>query len=251
MINLRNIYLEEAEDLFKQMEQSLLLLENSPEDASLIAEVFRSMHTLKGSSSMYGSTKVADFIHNLETIYDRVRAQEMRLTRDIIDCTLRTLDHLKRIIIDPEITDPEDIKNHETLTNQVLDLLEGTSDGAPVPQEAKSKKKTYHIYFEPNPDIFLDGTNPMLLVDELAELGKSDVHPYMDLPSMTKIFEDDRCYTSWDIILVTDLGEEPIKDVFIFVEDTSKVQINLLCEGDLLTDNTFMTNFPERLISSK
>ena len=52
MIDLKNIYLEEVEDLFKQMEQSLLLLENSPEDPTLIAEVFRSMHTLKGNSAM-------------------------------------------------------------------------------------------------------------------------------------------------------------------------------------------------------
>ena len=104
MSNLRDIYLEEAEDLFKKMEGSLLLLEKTPEDSEvLVADVFRSMHTLKGSSGMFGSINVADFVHNLETVYDQVRSGQALLSKQIIDTTFKSLDHLKKIVLDPDL----------------------------------------------------------------------------------------------------------------------------------------------------
>ncbi|MEM6831819.1 MAG: Hpt domain-containing protein [Bacteroidota bacterium] len=227
MENLRNVYLEEAEDLFSKMEESLLLLEKSPEDASLIAEVFRSMHTLKGSSSMYGSTKVADFVHNLETIYDKVRGEEVLLDQRIIEITFKSLDHLKKIVQDPDISDPEDFKYHQKLTNDIVSLLESGS-GVVVTKSTKASKSTYHISFTPKEDIFDDGTNPLLLVDELCDLGKSKVFCSIDQKVESPNYNPKSCYTTWDVILVVDTDENPIRDVFIFGEDNSKLSINKL-----------------------
>ena len=44
---------------------------------------------------MIGSKKVTDFIHNLETIFDKVRSGATELSADIIDCTLHCMDHVK------------------------------------------------------------------------------------------------------------------------------------------------------------
>ena len=161
MEELHNIYLEEAEDLFTKIEESLLLLEKSPGDASLIAEVFRSMHTLKGSSSMYGSTKVADFVHNLETIYDKVRGNEIELSQPIVEATFKSIDHLKKIVQTPDIPDPIDAKYHEKLTAEILGLLDSNTDAGPsFNLNSRSNKKTYFVSFEPRQEYFFRWYEP-------------------------------------------------------------------------------------------
>lgn len=240
-MDLKNIYLEEAEELLRQMEDTLLLLENNPKDSNLIADMFRSMHTLKGTSSMYGSIRVADFIHNLETLYDKVRNNEVDISSRIIDITFKALDHLKVIVPNPDFDNEQDIKQHQELSNLILGSMEDpTSEKGPDIKEGPEQViKTFHIFFKPDENIFKDGTNPMLLVDELAELGNAKVNAYLDPVAEDDNFESDKCYTSWDIILVTDKSENDIRDVFIFVEDTSKIEVNHLFDGDLLANEDF------------
>ena len=253
MEELHKIYLEEAEDLFGKIEESLLLLEKSPDDHSLIAEVFRSMHTLKGSSSMYGSTKVADFVHNLETIYDKVRGGEQKLDAAIIEATFKSLDHLKKIVQAPEIPDPIDAKYHEKLTQEILGLLSSESQTAAADNEAApaSKVKTFLISFAPSKEIFSDGTNPLLLVDELRELGKTRVYAHIDKTARSTKFDPTKCYTSWKVLLVAEDDVNPIMDVFIFVEESSKISIDKVHDGDLLEVPEFVSQLPEVNLAGK
>ena len=252
MENLHNIYLEEVEDLFSKIEESLLLLEKSPDDASLIAEVFRSMHTLKGSSSMYGSTKVADFVHNLETIYDKVRGHEIELSGAIIEATFKSLDHLKKIVQSPDIKDPIDAKYHEKLTGEILGLLDDSVGIQPTAKSVDTRgKSTFFVTFSPDQDIFINGTNPLLLLDELADLGSSQAFAYMDKALSSKKFNSKKCYTSWDIILVTEDDENPIRDVFIFVEETSKITVDKIFDGDLLKVPELTTQLPASDLMAK
>ncbi len=247
MSNLQEVYLEEAEELFKRIEEALLLLENSPEDSgSLIADVFRSMHTLKGNSGMFGLTKVADFLHNLETLYEKVRSDHSLLSAEIVECTFNSLDHVKKIIYDPELQDEENAEEYKILTAQILNILNHSEtvsvDLSTI--ESLSGKVSYHIYFQPKKDVFKDGTNPLLLVDELADLGKSKVYAHVDPKMIKETFDITACYTSWSIILVTDKGIDPIRDVFIFVEDSAVIEINEVFDGDLLADPDFHENLP-------
>ncbi|MEQ9403812.1 MAG: chemotaxis protein CheA [Cyclobacteriaceae bacterium] len=251
MENLHNVYLEEVEDLFSKIEESLLLLEKAPEDSSLIAEVFRSMHTLKGSSSMYGSIKVADFVHNLETIYDKVRSHEIELDQTIIDATFKSLDHLKKIVHTPDIPDPIDAKYHVKLTSEIINLLDEHQGHSENTNTLAGNKKTFLISFNPGKNIFSDGTNPALLIDELSDLGKSRAWSYIDGTAMDKKFNPRTCYTSWKVILVTEADENPIRDVFIFVEDTCKLKIESVYDGDLLSLPEFTTQLPINDLSAK
>ncbi|MCR9249556.1 MAG: chemotaxis protein CheA [bacterium] len=248
MSNLRDVYLEEAEELFKRIEEALLLLENSPEDSSsLIADVFRSMHTLKGNSGMFGLTKVADFLHNLETLYEKVRSDHSLLSEDIIECTFKSLDHVKKIIYDPEIEEQENIDENQALTDEILKILKRTEEVSIDLHsiEALSGMVSYLVFFQPKHDVFEDGTNPILLLDELAELGKSKVFSHMESKALSDSFDPKVCYTSWNIVLVTEKGLDAIRDVFIFVEDSAMIEINELFDGDILADQEFHERLPE------
>src|SRR4051812_7810165 len=101
MDSTKQTYIEEANELLTNLEISLLALENNIADKTYIEVIFRVMHTLKGNSSMFGLQVITDFVHDLETIYDKVRNDEMELSKELLDCTFLCLDHIKVIVYDP------------------------------------------------------------------------------------------------------------------------------------------------------
>jgi two-component system chemotaxis sensor kinase CheA len=85
--------------------------------------------------------------------------------------------------------------------------------------------KLYYILFKSFPDIFVTGTNPVLLLDELRELGSSVVlSNCSNIPELDEI-DPEKCYLTWDVILKTEKGTDAIKDVFIFVDDQCEITI--------------------------
>ena len=67
------IFRQEAAEVLESLEAALLDLGDRFEDRALVDTVFRALHTLKGSGAMFGFTEVADFVHDFETAFDRVR----------------------------------------------------------------------------------------------------------------------------------------------------------------------------------
>src|SRR5436190_20247980 len=115
----RITYIEEANELLSNLEAALLSLESKGNDRTNVEAIFRVMHTLKGNSSMFGLVTIAEFVHDLETIYDKIRGGEMSLDKNLRDCTFACLDHLKNIILDPELTDENNRQNHEALIKRI------------------------------------------------------------------------------------------------------------------------------------
>ncbi|MCK5169698.1 MAG: chemotaxis protein CheA, partial [Bacteroidales bacterium] len=93
--------------------------------------------------------------------------------------------------------------------------------------------KSYYIYFEPNIDVFSDGTNPLFLLDELHTLGECKVFAHFNkVPEIEKI-EITKCYTYWEVLLATNEDVNTISDVFIFVEDQCKLEIHEVADYDI------------------
>lgn len=248
LLQLRKIFMDEAEELFVKIEKNLLDAEKSPEDETLIAALFRSIHTLKGSSGMIGSKKVTDFIHNLENIYDQVRSGILPLNSEIIDCTFRCMDHVKVLILNAELTDPKDIENDQQLTAQIDELLSGGAKwAASAPAAAPASKAgehTYHVYFKPGKDFLKDGSNPLLLIEELTEIGDTAVYARIDIDS-TESYKPTQCYTSWQVLLATDEPMSNIKEVFIFTQEEDVKEVKYVAPGNLLQNQDFKNSLPE------
>jgi two-component system chemotaxis sensor kinase CheA len=223
---------EEAYELLGDLETSLLALEEAPGDTELIQRIFRAMHTIKGSGSMFGFDDIAHFTHEIETIYDKVRDGKMPVSKELVNLTLRAKDQIRLML---DIT-PRDRASQEPILQETIQAFkelargdEGTAppsgSTSPSPWASPSPVKevstpgtvTYRIRFKPSPDIFLTGTNPLLLLDELRSLGDCKIVAQMGAIPCLDELNPERCYTSWDIILTTDKGMDAIKDVFIFV----------------------------------
>ncbi len=232
-------FVNEATELLADLETALLTLEGSPNDLSMVGEVFRVMHTLKGSAAMFGFDKIGELTHHLETIYDQVRDSQRKLTRDIFDQTLTSLDYIQILLNDPELSSERDQKKYDELLRTIITIA-GNEDGeATVVQVAEEKEATFYVRIKPLAEIFQSGSNPLFLLEDIGQLGDMEVIARVDdIPELDDIVPE-TCYTWWELVVSTNQGKEAIEDVFIFVEDECDVEIELIAEKNLLKDQSF------------
>lgn len=229
-------FLEEAFELLEELEQSLLELEENPDNKDQIGRVFRAMHTIKGSGAMFGFNDVAAFTHNVETVFDQVRSGKISVSTELINLTLSARDHIRELL-NASVSGAE--VDDSTAIN-IINGLTGLMQSGVVEKKEKPGKNqaetplmaTYRIKFRPHRNIFTQGTNPVLLLNELRELGECLVTVHSeDVPCLEDL-EPEELYLFWDMVLTTDKGVNAIKDVFIFVEDDSFISIDLVMEED-------------------
>ncbi len=247
------VFLEEANDLLDNLEDHLLELEQNPNDKETISAVFRCMHTIKGSAAMFGFTAVSHFTHEAETTFDEVRNGRVAVTPDLITLTLKARDHIRAMLENSE-THEIAAESEELIKQFQVYLLKNESEKTAVPEAAPQVSEspvenepapdlavsggdegfeiTWRITFEPSVDVFLNGTNPLGLLSELADMGTVSITPFFeDFPPLLEM-DPCKCYLSWEIILTTDRSQNDIKDVFIFLDDTSNIKITKLADAD-------------------
>src|SRR4028118_1541850 len=133
MDNLLNVFAEEAADLIAQLEKALLALEANPADKGVVEQVFRTMHTLKGNSNMFGFEALGHLTHHLETLYEAVRDGSKPLTPPLLEVTLAAVDHFKCLLADPAFAQESTRQGHTRITWQVEALLNAEDAGRPLP----------------------------------------------------------------------------------------------------------------------
>jgi two-component system chemotaxis sensor kinase CheA len=237
-------YREEAYELLAELEITLIALEEAPKDRELIDRVFRTLHTIKGSGAMFGFDDVAALAHEVETAFELVRNDQLAATKFLVDLTLAAGDQI-RSMIDPSQgstgSNPERVgeivESFKQLKQTITKKSEPTArvrQSAPLPTESAGNELTYRIFLKLDRNIFYTGTNPVLLLNELRQLGECAVIAHTEAIADLDQFNPEECSTSWDIILTTRRGIEAIRDVFVFVEDACELQIDVIAEGEIL-----------------
>jgi len=217
----------EASELLEQLEQSLLDLEQSPDDHDLINTAFRSLHTLKGSGAMCGFEDVAAFTHEFETAFDRLRKGETAPDKDLIAIALNAKDFIRMLIEKPD--EAEAVIGVCILAD--LRQLIGVRADAPhqaaaTPAVADApKQSTWKVGIRFNRDVLVNGSNPLLLLNELRDLGRCDVRVFTEAVPPLPNMEPTVCYFHWDVLLTTEHPRSAIEDVFMFVIDDMELTI--------------------------
>jgi two-component system, chemotaxis family, sensor kinase CheA len=239
----RQAFKEEAYELVSELENSLLELEERPEDADLIGRVFRAMHTIKGSGSMFGFDDIATFTHEVETIFDMVRNGKLAVTNRLVSLTLAARDQIKSMLDNSDGGGTVDLEASAGIIAGLRALAGGEATGTPACAEVSADKPggakpgnknrdttTYRIRFVPARDIFASGNNPLNLLSELRDLGPCNVIGQTSgFPPLEEL-DPESCYVYWDVILTTDQGINAIRDVFIFVEDDCELKIEPIAD---------------------
>lgn len=91
-------FIIEAREHLENIEPSLLELEKSPDDPGLLDDIFRLMHSLKGASGFLGLTRINRLTHKAENILDEIRKGKMRLTPEMTDLILLSMDALNAMV---------------------------------------------------------------------------------------------------------------------------------------------------------
>jgi two-component system chemotaxis sensor kinase CheA len=226
----RKAFLDEAFDLLHELESALLELEDAPEDQELVNRVFRAMHTLKGSGAMFGFDDIAQFTHEVETVFDKVRSGEAQVTKPLLDLTFRARDHVKLLLEH----DGQDLAPFMPQAESILEGFRALGPGASAtaagdeaaaghdacaPETPPAPGQVYRIRLKPSQGIYTTGNNPEFLLEDLKALGSTMVFAHVeDVPPLREL-DAQNCHVWWDILLTTDVPESCIRDVFIFVED--------------------------------
>jgi len=243
----KDLFIEEAHDLLRDMESPLLELEKYPDNHDLIDSVFRAMHTIKGSSSMFGFTDITEFTHDIESTFDLIRNGKLSVTSELIELTLAAKDALKELLYsnnsESEIEKRRMILSRyaELSSSSPLEKKESSSEQdtvAPSAVNESSDKRSYHIEFEPDPEILLRGVKILPLIDDIHSLGQIMVRASTEAIPPLKDFNPEYCYLKWDFDLATDHTENDIRNCFIFVEDYSKIKIEHIPEITISSQQT-------------
>jgi two-component system, chemotaxis family, sensor kinase CheA len=93
-------FLVESEELLQRMDQDMVTLESTPNDADLLNRIFRALHTIKGTSGFLGYEPVVRLSHRAEDVLNRLRKGEIQLSRRMMDALLSSRDYLGQMLSD-------------------------------------------------------------------------------------------------------------------------------------------------------
>jgi two-component system chemotaxis sensor kinase CheA len=229
---------QEASELLDSLESVLLDLGQSPQNRDLIDAAFRALHTIKGSGAMFGFDKVAAFTHDFETAFDLIRKGRIDANHDIVTVSLSARDYIRTLIEDPDSTDPI---IGDAIVEELQRLIGGESTAAPVQapvdeaefvEAAAPRQAGWSIAIAFEPDILRNGTNPLVLLDDLRALGSCIVEADLDKVPELDALDPESCLICWTVTLQSDCTKDEIEDVFMFVRDEMKLVVTALESPD-------------------
>ena len=167
-------FLIEAFELIEQIDHDLVELEANPEDLELLNRIFRVAHTVKGSSSFLNFDVLTELTHHMEDVLNKARKGELKITPDIMDVVLESVDMMKGLLesIRDNGSDAAagiDIKNICASLTQISEgeapSAAAETPAAPAPEPVK----------EPEPAASAEEAAPEVSDAELSKLSDSEV----------------------------------------------------------------------------
>lgn len=92
------LFFEETEDNLQKLNESVLLLEQEPSDKSILDEIFRSAHTLKGMAATMGYKDMAGLTHQLENVFSELKQSDTPADEESITIVFQSLDALSMML---------------------------------------------------------------------------------------------------------------------------------------------------------
>lgn len=233
MEDFKNRFITDALELIEKLESNLLILEIEKNNKSIIEEVFRGLHSLKGASGMYGFTKVGNLMHLFENVFEEIRDGKIHTDTEIIDLSLIVVDFTKKILKKKKDISGDDIQIYEQLSTDVTKFIDKKLEQEEAIVKVKANpedEKTYFIRITKDESFEQRGIKLESIFDELDELGTIITIPIID--KATKL-------ENWEVFIVTKSMLEELEDIFIFLIDL--VEIHLLANKNLFQNHLFYT----------
>ncbi len=244
MDKMKQSFMAEAREILEDMEHLLLEVEKNPDDVEAVNALFRAVHTIKGSSGMFGVRHVEEFTHVLENMLDRVRKGDLRINEEMMAIMLPSHDHM-RLLLDLHERGEDDPLDREAAGTGALLVqkmkLYGQEAGtaavkaeepvAAAPEQAapradEVKNENWHISLRFNDRVFVNGLDPFPFINYLRGMGEIvDCTVVTDALPPAAQFDPEKCYLGFEIEFRSSMTKETIESAFEFVKDDGVIRI--------------------------
>ena len=253
-----DMFLDESHEHLQSLNDGLLVLEENSEDISVVNEIFRNAHTLKGMSATMGFNKIAELTHEMEDVLDLIRKEQIKLTEDIVDTLFKCLDSLEQMVDNVGNGDPEDLIDVSDLVSKLSSISKG--DAAPPPaaeapaaaapapaaapaapsaaevalqlndtdkgmirQAKEGGLQGVHIQVTLSDTCLLKSARSYMVMNALDELGDviKTVPPAEEL-------EQEKFEHSFDILMVTGSETKAVEDALSSISEIDKIVVELV-----------------------
>jgi len=230
-------FFEESFEGLDSMETALLALNISAADAETINTIFRAAHSIKGGAATFGFASVAEYTHGVETLLDQMRSGKRQVRQADVDLLLRVVDVLRGLLGSARDGTPFDAAAVASTQAEITAALTGEAPAAvnvavqPAAVAAAPLSSGWLIRFEPKPDLFRSGNDPLRIIRGLEALGELEVEA--DLGSLPSFADADAesCYLAWTLRLKGEATRAEVEELFSWVEDECRLVIEPMLEA--------------------
>ncbi len=139
------IFIDETNEHLQDLSQHLMVLEEEPENADTINEIFRAAHSLKGMAGTMGYKRMQHLTHIMENVFSEIRNGKMTVTSELVDILFDCLDALQAYLDNIQQTADEGTDDNEPIIARLNAFLESGNEAAggekPKTEEKKEDKK--------------------------------------------------------------------------------------------------------------
>ena len=242
------MFLDESHEHLQSLNEGLLSLEENPDDVSVVNEIFRNAHTLKGMSATMGYNKIAELTHEMEDVLDLIRKEQLKLNEDIIDTLFKCLDSLEQMIDSVGNGEAEDVVDVSDLVKKLSSISKGDSAPGKAATTAADTKTAapatvagidltdvdrdvlahakddglqgIHVKVTLAETCLLKSARSYMVMNALDELGDviKSVPPAEDL-------EQEKFDHSFDVLLITAAETKAVEDALSSISEIDKVEV--------------------------
>ena len=229
------IYVEECGEQLAVLEAALLDLERAPEDREILGAMFRAAHSIKGGAATFGFATIARLTHQMESLLDAMRGGAVVARRPHVDALLCGADLVRTLLrCQAEGTAEPTIDEAIAACIALLPARpQASAAHAPSPEVLAPPVApaliTFEIRFAPAPDTLRVGIDPLMILRDLASLGRvvrGQTHA-AQLPTLEAI-DPCACALAWVLELETAATAADLRAVFDYVEEGSEISIEPL-----------------------
>ncbi len=248
------IFIEESKENLQTLNESLLNLENHPDDIETLNAIFRVAHTLKGMAGTMGFVKMQKLTHTVENVLSEIRAGKLAVNSSIVDTLFQSLDALENYV--EEITNTSNEGNedyaelvnalgkiienedqsptatvHMQLNEEVKDKEEKLSDNAvmDLPESQKLVKNNalsmgmnvFQIDIELSTNCVLKSARAFVIFTDLERLGE-----IIHCNPSTQDIEDEKFENQFSVVFVTKETKQKVETTILGVSEIEKVTVN-------------------------
>ncbi|NFQ65921.1 chemotaxis protein CheA [Clostridium botulinum] len=244
-----SMFLEESMDNLQTLNDSLLQLEQEPDDIDKLNEIFRVAHTIKGMAATMGFNEMSELTHKMEDVPSNFREGDLKVTQNVVTVLFKCLDTLEQMVnniseeVDEKVPIDHIIEELEKAANGDISPQENEKEAIETIEENKSEGNStiplneydlnvikqaedrgfnaYEIKIILSENTLLKSARAFLIFKNLEEYGEI----IKSLPIAEDI-ENENFDFEIDLIYLTTKGKEEIYDILANISEVDNVMVD-------------------------